>query len=66
MHTLGLYEHLIRTGAWWDLVDETAGHLVRDLLLAHRQEVAPVIRAWATADDLWVRRSADHLPGGRT
>ncbi len=23
VHTLGLYEHLIRTGAWWDLVDET-------------------------------------------
>ncbi len=58
VHTLGLYEHLIRTGAWWDLVDETAGHLVRDLLLAHRQEATPVIRTWATADDLWVRRSA--------
>ena len=58
MHTLGLYEHLIRTGAWWDLVDETAGHLVRDLLLSHREEVAAIMRAWAVADDLWVRRSA--------
>ena len=57
VHTLGLYEHLIRTGAWWDLVDETA-HLVRDLLLAHPDEVAPVIREWAVADDLWVRRVA--------
>ena len=28
VHTLGLYEHLIRTGAWWDLVDETSTHLV--------------------------------------
>ena len=26
VHTLGLYEHLIRTGAWWDVVDETATH----------------------------------------
>ncbi len=56
-HTLDLYEHLIRTGAWWDLVDETA-HLVRDVLLAHPDEVAPVIREWAVADDLWVRRTA--------
>ncbi len=58
VHTLDLYEHLIRTGAWWDLVDETAGHLVRDLLLTHREQVTPVIRAWAVSDDLWVRRSA--------
>jgi len=58
VHTLDLYEHLIRTGAWWDVVDETAGHLVRHLLLAHPDEVTPVIRTWAVADDLWVRRSA--------
>jgi 3-methyladenine DNA glycosylase AlkD len=57
-HTLGLYEHLIRTGAWWDLVDETAGHLVRDLLLARPEEVAAVVRTWAVADDLWLRRAA--------
>ncbi len=58
VHTLGLYEHMIRTGAWWDLVDETATHLVRDLLLAHPEAVSPVIRSWAEADDMWVRRSA--------
>ena len=58
VHTLGLYEHLIRTGAWWDVVDETATHLVRGLLLAHPEEVSPVVRSWAVDDDLWVRRSA--------
>jgi 3-methyladenine DNA glycosylase AlkD len=58
VHTLELYEHLVRTGAWWDLVDETAGHLVRDLLLARHDAVAPVMRAWGRADDLWVRRAA--------
>jgi 3-methyladenine DNA glycosylase AlkD len=57
IQTLGLYEHLIRTGAWWDLVDETS-HLVGELLLAHPVEVRPVIQEWAVADDLWVRRSA--------
>jgi 3-methyladenine DNA glycosylase AlkD len=58
VHTLGLYEHLVRTGAWWDLVDETATHLVRGLLLAHPEEVSPVIGSWADAGDMWVRRSA--------
>lgn len=58
VHALGLYEHLIRSGAWWDLVDETAGHLVRDVLLAHPDAVVPLMRAWAVSDDLWVRRSA--------
>ena len=56
--TLDLYEHLVRTGAWWDVVDETATHLVRELVLAHPEEVTPVIRTWAEADDLWVRRTA--------
>lgn len=58
VETLGLYEHLVRTGAWWDLVDEIATHLVRDTLLAHPDEATPVLREWAVADDLWVRRSA--------
>lgn len=58
VHTLGLYEHLVRTGAWWDLVDETATHLVRGLLLAHPGAVSPVICSWAVADDMWLRRSA--------
>jgi 3-methyladenine DNA glycosylase AlkD len=53
---LDLYERLIRTGAWWDLVDETA-HLVGDVLLAHA-EVRPVLERWAESDDLWLRRAA--------
>ena len=31
-----LFRHLVVTGAWWDLVDETAQHLVRPALVAHR------------------------------
>lgn len=53
-----LYRHLVVTGAWWDLVDEIATHLVGDVLLAHRAEVTPVVRAWARDDDLWLRRTA--------
>lgn len=58
VHTLDLLEHLVRTGAWWDLVDETATHLVRDVLVTHREQATPIMRAWAEADDLWVRRAA--------
>ena len=53
-----LLRHLVVTGAWWDLVDETAQHLVRPALVEHRQALTPVLRAWATDDDLWVRRTA--------
>jgi 3-methyladenine DNA glycosylase AlkD len=51
------YEHLIRTGAWWDLADETA-HRVGDVLEADRREATVVVRRWATSDDLWVRRAS--------
>ena len=40
------------------MVDETSTHLVRELLLAHPAAVVPVMRDWAVADDLWVRRAA--------
>lgn len=55
---LGLYEYLSRTGAWWDLVDDIASHHVAPVLLTERPSATPVVRRWATADDLWVRRTA--------
>lgn len=56
--TLPLWEHLARTGAWWDLVDDLAAHQVAPVLLADRSAATPVVRGWATSDDLWVRRTA--------
>jgi 3-methyladenine DNA glycosylase AlkD len=53
-----LWRHLIVTGAWWDVVDEIAAHLVGQTLAAHRAEVTPVMQAWATDDDLWLRRTS--------
>ena len=55
---LGLARHLVVTGAWWDVVDETAQHLVGEVLLRHRAAVTPTVRAWAVDDDLWLRRTA--------
>lgn len=56
--SLELWRHLIVTGAWWDVVDEIAGHLVGEVLQNHRPAAEGVIRAWARADDLWLRRTA--------
>ena len=55
---LPLLEHLVRTGAWWDFVDEVAAHLVGRVLLDDRVTVTPVMTAWATDEHLWIRRTA--------
>lgn len=47
-----LLRHLVTSGAWWDLVDETATKLVGPL----RFELP--MRQWAVDDDMWIRRSA--------
>lgn len=55
---LPLLARLVRTGAWWDLVDDIASHLVGPVLLAHPSATAPVVRAWAVDEDRWLRRTA--------
>jgi 3-methyladenine DNA glycosylase AlkD len=52
MAALPLYEELIVTGAWWDLVDEVAIRLVGEL------DVAYFLREWAVDEDMWKRRTA--------
>ena len=56
--SLPLLEHLIRTGAWWDVVDSIATHELRDLLLGWPHELDPVLRAWSRDELLWIRRAA--------
>lgn len=55
---LDLQRHLLVTGAWWDLVDETAQHLVGVVVAGLRVEATPVMWAWATDVDPWVRRTS--------
>ena len=55
--SLPLYEHLIVTGAWWDLVDDVS-HRVGDVLRGHRAATGAVIRAWSVRPDRWLRRTA--------
>jgi 3-methyladenine DNA glycosylase AlkD len=56
--SLDLALHLVRTGAWWDVVDEAAAHLVGGVLAGYRDRVTPWVDAWAEDEQLWVRRTA--------
>lgn len=55
---LPLLEHLITTGAWWDHVDDLAGHHVGAILAGQRAVTTPTIRRWIADDDLWLRRAS--------
>ena len=49
---------LIVEGAWWDLVDEVATHLICDLVVGHPEAVWPTVDTWIDDDDMWLRRTA--------
>ncbi|ODU00300.1 MAG: DNA alkylation repair protein [Pseudonocardia sp. SCN 72-86] len=51
-------QHWIVTGAWWDHVDEIASRRIGPLLCAHPGEVRPVVVAWSTDPDPWLRRTS--------
>jgi 3-methyladenine DNA glycosylase AlkD len=53
-----LWERLIREGAWWDVVDDIATHLVRDTLLAAPDVEGDRMRSWSVSDSMWLRRAA--------
>lgn len=55
---LPLYEELIASGAWWDLVDELAARRVGVVLARSPKVVQPTLRRWSRGGDLWLRRAA--------
>ena len=56
--SMPLYERLIRTGAWWDFVDEVAVRLVGRVVLDDPELGLPLMDEWIHDDDMWVRRTA--------
>ncbi len=56
--SLRVYERMIREGAWWDLVDGIAAHLVGGALQQERDIVRPLMDKWIEDTNLWIRRSA--------
>lgn len=53
--SLPLFEEMVITGAWWDIVDESS-HRIGDILQRHRAEVTPILRGWIRDAVLWKRR----------
>lgn len=56
--SLPLYRRFIVEGAWWDFVDETATHMVRELVLDYPDRVWPKVDVWNTHPDMWLRRAS--------
>jgi 3-methyladenine DNA glycosylase AlkD len=57
LEMLPLCTEMIVTGAWWDHVDAVSPR-IGAMLVAHRDEVEPVVRRWSTDEDRWLRRSS--------
>ncbi|HKA87680.1 MAG TPA: DNA alkylation repair protein [Haliangiales bacterium] len=55
---LPMYEEMIVTGAWWDLVDVLATRRVGGILAGHPARMKPTLLAWSRGADLWKRRTA--------
>lgn len=55
---LPLYEELVVTGAWWDLVDWVATRLLRELHDRFPAEARAAMLTWSRDGDLWKRRAA--------
>jgi 3-methyladenine DNA glycosylase AlkD len=58
MDALPMYEEMIVTGAWWDLVDGIAVHRLGVLLEAYPRAMTKAMLGWSKDQDLWKRRSA--------
>lgn len=56
--SLRVYERMILEGAWWDLVDGIATHLVGGALQQEQDIVSPLLDRWIDDTNLWIRRSA--------
>lgn len=57
-HLLHLYDHLVVTGCWWDVVDDVATHCLRELLVREPAELGELMRSWSIDEHLWRRRAS--------
>ena len=58
LESLDVYEAIITEGAWWDIVDGVAAHLVGGLFQTDAAWTAARMREWSTDDHLWKRRTS--------
>lgn len=53
-----LLDRLIRGLQGWSKIDAYTGSLLRSVMEAHPTEFLELLRAWNSADDLWLRRAS--------
>ena len=53
-----MYEEMILTGAWWDLVDGIASARVGPIVAAYPRVMKRMMREWSRSDNLWKRRTS--------
>ncbi|MGE3960839.1 MAG: DNA alkylation repair protein [Dehalococcoidia bacterium] len=58
LDSLKVYEAIITEGAWWDIVDGVAAHLVGGLFETDAAWTAARMREWSTDGHLWKRRTS--------
>jgi 3-methyladenine DNA glycosylase AlkD len=58
MASVPMFEEMIVSGAWWDLVDAIATHQMGDVLRKDRPRMSKLMRRWARDKDMWKRRTA--------
>lgn len=58
LDALPLFEQLIVSGAWWDLVDGLATHQVGDLLRRFPEPMRATLLDWSRGPDPWLRRAS--------
>ena len=63
--TLPMFDEMVVTGAWWDMVDEVATHRLREMLERYPRGMARRMRSWSRDDDMWRRRSSIICQVGR-
>lgn len=56
--SLPIYHRMIVEGAWWDLVDEVATHMIRPLVIGHPDQIWPTVDTWIEDESIWLRRTA--------
>jgi 3-methyladenine DNA glycosylase AlkD len=56
--SMPLYLRFIEEGAWWDFVDETATHMIRELILDFPAETWPIVEGWNEDENMWLRRTS--------
>lgn len=55
---LPVYEEIIVTGAWWDVVDSVASHCVGKLLRRYPARIGRSMISWSRSPDMWKRRTS--------